>query len=69
MYEHPKRKVFTLFCLIESFEVGIYQFAPPGLTPKKLGLRFKKFENAKLSYWRSEKRRRVCYINIARKLH
>jgi hypothetical protein len=33
--------------------------SPTGLTCEELLLRYKRFENAKMSYWRSEERRRV----------
>ncbi|XP_028417050.1 uncharacterized protein LOC114541312 isoform X2 [Dendronephthya gigantea] len=36
--------------------------SPTGLSLQELGLRYKKFESAKLSYWRSEERRRLLGI-------
>ncbi|CAB4010555.1 Hypothetical predicted protein [Paramuricea clavata] len=36
--------------------------SPTGLTCEELLLRYKKFENAKMSYWRSEERRRLLGI-------
>ncbi|CAB4020762.1 Hypothetical predicted protein [Paramuricea clavata] len=43
--------------------------SPTGLSVEELLLRFKKFESSKMSYWRSEERRRVSNIYCKKDLY